>query len=232
MFRFLINAAAVIATMVAPLAVRAGCFDFSKRVAEPLTAPAPLNSGVGSGVKEASGSLNDGRVWASAQGVINHSAEDLLQDLLTHRPTRAGAAKEMTVKTVGDAKNDLQQTAEFKINPFPLVTVKWLEHWTYNALKGSLKDPEIVVVAYEKTEGTSHIKHLCGTLKLEKMSAAETRVTLYEEVRATRRTEKDTLNGVTGTLRELRDLKVAAAPEPASAATAGVKSGMTHSADE
>ena len=64
-----------------------------------------------------------------------------------------------------------------------------------------------IVISYEKTEGTSHIQHLCGSYVLQRTADDKSDVFIYEEAKADRRSQKDTLDGLKGNLTALDRLK-------------------------
>jgi hypothetical protein len=105
-----------------------------------------------------------------------------------------------------DTKEFLKKIIEkIVIKPVFFITIEWSEEWGFALKQGTVDKPEAIVISYQKTEGTSHIKHLCGNIYLQSLSATSTGVFIYEEVQADRRTSKDVLNGLTGTLRTLRE---------------------------
>jgi len=91
------------------------------------------------------------------------------------------------------------------VKPVFFITIAWSEEWGFGLKKGTPANPEAIVISYQKTEGTSHIKHLCGNISLQMLSPTSTGVFIYEEVQADRRSSDDVLNGITGTLRTLRE---------------------------
>lgn len=61
-----------------------------------------------------------------------------------------------------------------------------------------------VLIAYQKTAGTGHIRHFCGNILLRSEGPIQTDFAVYEETDATRRSAEDIAHGHLGTLRTLR----------------------------
>jgi hypothetical protein len=59
------------------------------------------------------------------------------------------------------------------------------------------------VVSYQKVAGTGHIQRQCGSYVLEARGAA-TDISMYEEIKASRRTARDTRDMHAGILENLR----------------------------
>jgi hypothetical protein len=76
---------------------------------------------------------------------------------------------------------------------------------------GTPNAPKEALIAYQKVDGTGHIKHFCGNIWLKAAGPGKTDFAVYEEAEATRRTPEAIAQGHMGTIRTLR----------AKAATAG-----------
>ena len=98
----------------------------------------------------------------------------------------------------------MRQKVDYTINPFLFIHLKWTEDWAFSLTRGTLAQPEQITTFYQKSEGTSHIQHLCGAIVLQKKNDAHTDVFIYEEAKATGRSEGDTLRGVEATIVTLR----------------------------
>jgi hypothetical protein len=155
-------------------------------------------------IRHGSGELHDGVVWAKVQSRVPRSMESILDDLARHQKTKGARVDEMEIKDVNDPLYLLDQKVHYVVRPFLFVNVDWEEEWTFDLLKGTSQDPRSVRVSYKKTAGTSHIEHLCGQYVLNSAGPGRTDVTIYEEVKATRRSEEDALNGIRGTLMQLK----------------------------
>ncbi|HET6347015.1 MAG TPA: hypothetical protein VFH51_18915, partial [Myxococcota bacterium] len=152
---------------------------------------------------EAAGDFATGIHWAAVQGRVSRSVPELVRDLETQDARKSDRDNNMTLTPVPDPTFLARQEVHFSFKPLPLVEVEWTETWAYAVTRGTVDQPETVVVAYEKTRGTSYIPHLCGSVFLQARGPHSTEVTWYEEVKATRRSAADTLNGIRATLRKL-----------------------------
>jgi hypothetical protein len=182
----------------------ANCFDFSTPITEPMRAPVS---------KDESGKLPDSNPgdkpgetwdWAGVHALVNQPLDAILQDLLAHRSTKSSRVNHMDIRALPDPRYLAKQEVSFEVDPFPLIKVKWKEIWGFMVTQGTRENPERVVISYEKTDGTSHISHLCGNYVLEKKDDASTDIFIYEEAKATGREEKDTLNGLKGNMESFR----------------------------
>ena len=179
------------------------CFDLSKSSIT-LLKPAPTKFEAGTDPSEngTDVSQND---WGKISGVVNKPIADLYQKLLDPKTIRNSDNTKVTVVPI-ETKDFLKKKIEkIVVKPVFFITVEWSEEWGFALKQGTPEKPEAIVVSYQKSEGTSHIKHLCGNILLQSLSPTSTGVFLYEEVQADRRSSKDVLNGITGTLRTLRE---------------------------
>ncbi|NDC22913.1 MAG: hypothetical protein EB078_08460 [Proteobacteria bacterium] len=67
------------------------------------------------------------------------------------------------------------------VNVWGFIWISWREEWAYQFLKYRREEPEELLVVYQKTEGTSHLPHLCG-MAFFKRNLENTDVFFYEEV--------------------------------------------------
>jgi hypothetical protein len=174
------------------------CFDFSKVITDPLRNP--TNS-------DRSGTLPQGYSWASVRETVHPDLDRILKDLIAHGTTKSPRVNKMEIKDLKDPRYLAKQEVQFEVDPFVFVTVKWTETWAFAVTNGPQDHPMRVVISYEKTDGTSHIEHLCGSYVLERQKDGQTDVYIYEEAKATGRNEKDTLNGLKGNLKAFNQLK-------------------------
>jgi hypothetical protein len=201
----------VFALLAAPIA-RGDCFDFNQEIRQgpahrrsvhfSSEEPAP-----GQGTRTTSGELSSGIVWAAAEQRATKGLNDILADLGDHEITRSGRIDEFQVLELPDKHFLRHQKVKFVIKPFPFVNISWTEDWAFTLLAGSPNHPERALVAYEKTEGTSHIRHLCGAYELRAVDPGHTDVFVYEEAKATSRSQQDTLDGLRGTLTHFSHLQ-------------------------
>jgi hypothetical protein len=168
------------------------CFNPSS-IGKPIE-PAPFPS------HEGSGRIPGGGSWAQTKAVIGRPIGEVLSELKSHGITKSGRVSSMEIKTVNDPQYFFMQTVHFEVHPFLFVNIEWDENWSYLLLQGTQDDPEQIEVVYGKTRGTSHIDRLCGMYLLNRQSPDTTEISLYEEARATGRSQEDTEKGVKSTL--------------------------------
>ncbi len=134
-------------------------------------------------------------------GKIKLPFQSIVSALKDHNTTKSPSVNKMTIQvqneTIEPASPETHRV-QFLIKPFPFVTVEWTERWIY------LPKASSALISYDKIDGTSHIKHLCGQIFIKALSPQESSVYLYEEVQASRRSPPDTLEGIFGTLKTLR----------------------------
>jgi len=82
--------------------------------------------------------------------------------------------------------------------------VPWTEEWAYSLAEGTPAAPRRIVVSYQKVAGTTHIKRECGSYVLEARDDGTTDLAMYEEVKADRRSARDTRDMHQGIVRNLR----------------------------
>lgn len=178
------------------------CFDFNTKVTKPMKDPLPLKQNEDN---SAFGKYDhNGVTWASLRGMVNKPMKQVLAMLLDHNTTKSSRVDDMEVIELKSPNYFARHDVKFLIKPFPLIKVRWTEQWAYALLSGTLDDPQEVLISYQKTEGTNHIEHLCGSVVLRRHGPNTTDVFEYEEAKATQRTPEDTLNGNLGTLKTLR----------------------------
>ena len=92
--------------------------------------------------------------------------------------------------------------------------IAWSEEWGFSLAEGTREKPDRIVVSYQKVDGTKYLEHECGSYVLQRLGHDATDVSLYDEIKATRRSASDTMNMHLGILRNLRD----GGPAPATSA--------------
>jgi hypothetical protein len=177
-----------------------GCFDFSKSITGVLR-PARNTS-----KSEQSGRVSSGdEYWASVQGLVPSSIKSIYAFLSDRNSTKSSRVDEMHVDIEQDPNFLLKQVVHNEVDPFPFVTVKWSEEWAFSLLEGTASEPKKILISYEKIDGTTHIKHLCGNILITADSdSSKSHVFLYEEAEATGRSQEDTVKGLKGTLEAIR----------------------------
>jgi hypothetical protein len=180
------------------------CFDLRGTVVAPLSTPIALVSGRDNHVF---GSYPDGVGWAAGRAVLDVPIESVLARLLDHRNV-----KDMTKTTLRTTVVDRPEYLAFHLVDI-VVTVKalfvkialpWTEAWAFRLVDGSSQSPRRIVVSYQKVAGTGHIERQCGSYVLQAREDGTTDLSLYEEVKASRRKPEDTRNMHRGILRNLR----------------------------
>jgi hypothetical protein len=155
---------------------------------------------------EAKGERAGGGNWAVTTQMVAVPAARIVEDLRRHGSTRTEDIAELKLKALpAEGKLD-RHDAAFTVKPFLFVTVEWVERWIFTLVKGTAVAPLRVDVSYEKIEGTSHIKHLCGSIAVKALDATRSEVTLYEEADASQRSADDTLKGLKETVKALAKL--------------------------
>jgi hypothetical protein len=180
------------------------CFDFRQKVVEPLIPPIPLLDGRDNHVF---GTYPTGIRWASARVVLEMPVEETYARLLDHRNVKDMKKTTLTT-TVLDRPGYLAFHLVDVVVRLRLLLLKmdlpWTEEWAYSLTEGTPRAPRRIVVSYQKVAGTTHIKRQCGSYVLEARDDATTDLSLYEEVKADRRSARDTRDMHRGIVRNLR----------------------------
>ena len=205
----------------------AACFDFQAKTLEPLK-PAP--STYVDGKDEESKSADDGDLnWAKTSGLVKRPILEIYTLLLDPRTIRNGSDTKVEVTELPSEVFIKKIEENITVKPVFFLTLNWKEIWAYLVKDGTKEAPKSILVSYEKVQGTSHIRQLCGSILLQSLKPDQTGVYIFEELNADRRNAQDVLNGITGTLRTLRTLnappsmKAATSPSPNATATSTVK---------
>ena len=186
---------------MAPIADK--CFDFTNKIDQVLR---PSLSALPSASQ---GLLNitdgkDGVFWGTLTGDVHLPVRNVYFLLSDHNNTKSSRVEKMNVSEDMDPHFLLRQKVHFEVDPFPFVSVEWDEQWAFTLLGGTPDKPTKMLISYEKTDGTSHIRHLCGSILLTQIDPLNTRVLLYEEVQATNQSQGDTVSGLKGKLKTLQ----------------------------
>jgi hypothetical protein len=180
------------------------CFDFSKKLIPLPKKPAILSDATLPRVSSKSGRMSANMFWGAARGQVGRPIQELIQEIAAHETMKSGRVTNMAVIPQETQDFLIRQQIEYTVIPFMFVKIKWTEDWAFNLMQGTKEDPKEVQIFYQKTEGTSHIKHLCGTIVLNRLDPKVTDVFIYEEAQATSRSEEDTVKGLIGTIRTFR----------------------------
>jgi hypothetical protein len=205
-------AALAAATSVPAAELGGPCFDLRQKVDAPLAPPLPLVEGRDNHVF---GTYPGGTGWASGRVVLEMPIESAYAKLLDHRNV-----KDMTRTKLSTAVLDRPEYLAFHVVDivvtvralFLKVNVPWTEAWGYSLVEGTAQAPRRIVVSYQKIAGSDHIQRQCGSYVLQARADGTTDLSLYEEVKAVRRSPQDTRDMHRGILRNLRRGLTAAAP--------------------
>jgi len=180
------------------------CFDFTQKILDPLRPPIPRIEGRDN---SAFGTYPNGTDWAAGRALVNMPITALYAKLLDHRNV-----KDMKKTTLSVTALERPGYLDFHHVDivvtlralFIKVKVAWTEEWGYSLVEGSREAPRKIVVSYQKIRGTGYIKHQCGSYVLQANDDDTTDLSLYEEVKADRRSAEDTRDMHAGILRNLR----------------------------
>jgi len=179
------------------------CFDFSRPIVEPLRPRIALVEGRDNSTF---GTYPNGVDWAATRAVLAMPVRSAYARVLDHRNEKD--MKKTTLRTTvlersGYLQFDLVDVVvTLRVLLFKM-KVAWTEAWGYTLVDGTESDPRKIVVSYQKVAGTGHIQRQCGSYVLEARGEA-TDISMYEEVRAERRSARDTRDMHAGILENLR----------------------------
>lgn len=180
-------------------AFAAPCFELSKPVTGPLRESLPLSK---SG--DAADQGKDQHAWARLRGVVKRPIGALTKWLEDPSHFPDPSIDELTVKRLDAGALWARFEVHQLVKPFPLVRVEWTDEWAFTLTRGTREQPERVVIAYQKREGTAHIEHYCGTIVLERLDDGTTDVALAEESTITGKDKTDVAKGLAWFLGLLR----------------------------
>ena len=180
------------------------CFDFRQKVVEPLAPRIPMLDGRDNHVF---GTYPTGIIWASGRVVLDLPLAETYARLLDHRNV-----KDMTKTSLHTTVLDRPDYLAFHLVDvvvrlrFLLLKkdLPWREEWGYSLTEGTAREPRRIVVSYQKVAGTDYIQRQCGSYVLEARDDGTTDLSMYEEVKATRRSARDTRDMHRGIVRNLR----------------------------
>jgi hypothetical protein len=182
-----------------PLERSGACFNFKAKI-HPLHA-FPKTFPEGSDPAEGEPGHPD---WGSVTGVVKKPLAELYKLLLNPRTIRDDEDMKITItQTPSENFLNLYDQA-LHIKPAFFLTLDWTETWGFSLEEGTKQNPKAILISYEKTAGTSHIRRFCGNYLLRAISPTETGVYLYQELDADRHDYKDILKDLKGTLETLR----------------------------
>ncbi|MFO0727874.1 MAG: hypothetical protein U1E65_29110 [Myxococcota bacterium] len=175
----------------------AQCFQLAAAVTKPLQPP-PTQGSADSGERA------DGVVWARLRARVDRPIRAVLEVLRDPAKTPDPSLDALEVETLPSGPHLARLRLHSVVRPFPLVSVEWTEELAIDLLAGSPQEPEAVLLSYQKTAGTSHIEHLCGSTLLTRVDASHTEVYQYEESKITGRDVEDQAKSLSDFLSLLR----------------------------
>lgn len=181
-----------------------GCFDLSSGAGvKTLSKPIPFESPTRPD-SIAFGTHPKGGGWGSARAVLSMPIVEALKQLRDQKTLKN--PEESDVEVRHEKRPGLMdwQSVDITIHPFPLISIDWTEQWAYKVTHGTEAKPKEILIAYQKTAGTDHIRHFCGNIWL-KAEGAKTDFAVYEETNATRRSPEAIAKGHLGTIRTIRE---------------------------
>ena len=187
----------------APGATEGPCFDFSQRIVEPLRPPIALDPGRDN---SAFGTYENGVDWASTRAVLDMPMRTAYAQVLDHRTQKDMKKTELTTRALPRPGYLQYHLVDVVVTVRVLLfkaKVAWTEAWAYALVDGTEADPRKIVVSYQKVAGTRHIQRECGSYVLEAREG-RTDISMYEEVKADRRTARDTRDMHAGILANIR----------------------------
>jgi hypothetical protein len=182
------------------------CFDFSRVIVEPLRPPIPVVPGRDN---SAFGTYPNGIDWAAGRARVELPILELYAKLLDHRHVKDMKKTTLTTKVLERpgylAFRRVDVVVALRML-FVRMKIAWTEEWGYSLADGTHEAPRRIVVSYQKVGGTRHLQHQCGSYVLEARGQS-TDLSLYEQVKADRRSAEDTRDMHAGILRNLRAAK-------------------------
>lgn len=180
------------------------CFDFAQKILDPLRPPLPRIEGRDN---SAFGTYPNGIDWAAGRALVEMPIAALYAKLLDHRNVKD--MKKTTLSVTALERPGYLDFHQVDVVVtlralFIKVKVAWTEEWGYSLVEGTREAPRKIVVSYQKIDGTRHIEHQCGSYVLQAQGEATTDLSLYEEIKADRRSAEDTRDMHAGILRNLR----------------------------
>jgi hypothetical protein len=181
------------------------CFNLNQKNVRILF-PVPLNFSEIDKEKPEFGNSPSEHDWGRVNGIVKKPIQALYEKLLDplftrNRKTTTIETTELTAPT-GVIKKFHHS---IHVKPVFFITVEWEEDWSYALLDGTEQKPKAILISYQKTGGTSHIRHFCGNIFLKQIDSGTTGVYIVENIDADHRSPEDVYNGILGTLRNLRE---------------------------
>jgi hypothetical protein len=153
------------------------------------------------------GTYPNGIDWAAGRAVLQMPIDSAYAKLLDHQNVkdmeRTTLATRVFVRP-GYLQFHLVDVVVTVRALFVKMKVAWTEAWGYTLVEGREDAPRKIVISYQKVAGSYHLQRQCGSYVLQARDDASTDLSLYEEVKADRRSARDTRDMHAGILRNLR----------------------------
>jgi hypothetical protein len=186
-----------------PTEVQGTCFDLSRPIVEPLRPRIPLVEGRDN---SAFGTYPNGVDWAATRTVLPLPIRSLYAKVLDHeneKDMRKTTLSTRVLERPGYLQFDLVDVVVTLRMLLVKMKVAWTEAWAYTLVEGTPSDPRKIVASYQKVAGSGHIQRQCGSYVLEARGEA-TDLSMYEEIKADRRSARDTRDMHVGILQNFR----------------------------
>ena len=180
------------------------CFDFSKKSTLMLS-PAPYGyPDVGRESRDLGTDPKTGLDWGKVSGIVKLPIEKVNARLLDQMTTRNPKTTTITTESLPTNGALTRTRVAIRVKPVFFITLEWEEEWVHTLIDGTPGAPKEILISYQKTKGTPHIRHFCGNILLKTLGPTATGVFLYEQIDADQRDPDDVADGLLGTLKVLR----------------------------
>jgi hypothetical protein len=184
--------------------VRPLCFDLSKKSTKLLGDPPREFPGAGSEQVVSGTDSKTGLDWGRVVGRVKKPLKKVNELMLDPMITRNAKTTTVTTETLPDAGFLTRYRVAIRVKPVFFITLEWEEIWAHSLLEGTPDAPKSILISYQKTQGTSHIRHFCGNILLKEIDKDTTGVFLIENIDADQRDPDEVANGLLGTLKILQ----------------------------
>ncbi len=183
---------------------RPPCFDFSKKISKLLAPPPYSFPEIGRESREQGTDSTTGLDWGKVSGMVKSPIDKVNGKLLDQMTTRNPKITTITTEALPPNGALTRTRVSVRVKPVFFITLEWEEEWAHTLLEGTPESPKEILISYQKTKGTSHIRHFCGNILLKSLGPATTGVFLHEQIDADQRDPDDVADGLLGTLKILR----------------------------
>jgi hypothetical protein len=155
--------------------------------------------------------------WAEYLTTVPVSIDELILEVKKIEHFKNLKKQDVTTNTTIESwpKQIWGQTVSIHMTVALFISVDWVEQHRLFLLDGSVSTPKKVLYQYQKTDGTSHIKRLCGSILMTALPPnsndktehkAVSLVHYAEEANAPSRPHNDVLAGIQDTVQKLAKL--------------------------